>query len=327
MTPLASTTRRALIAAAICTILPHQVSAQAQWPARPIKIVVPFAAGGSNDNMARLLAAKLTARLGQPVVVENKGGAGGTIGTDFVAKSPNDGYTLLFASTSITTNAASSKRLPYDPVKDFEPIGMVATSPFAVVVSNDMKVATLREFIDQARAKPKSINYGSAGTGGTNHFATELLANAAKIELTHVPYKGIAPAFTDLMGGNLHMLLPSLASAVQHVRSGKMRGLAVTSAKRSPLAPEIPTVSESALPGFQLEVWFGLLGPARMPAGVVKRLNNELNVILELPDVKEVLAREGATPQRGSPAALGSLVQSELIRWKRLVKEANIKLD
>ena len=176
------------------------------WPNRPIKLIVPFAPGGSNDIIARVLAEKLARRLGQPVVVDNKGGAGGTIGTDAVAKSPPDGYTLLFASTSIITNAATGKKLPYDPVKDLQPIGEVAAAPFVIVVSNELKVTTLREFIGLARAKPKTINYGSAGTGGMNHLTTELFASTAKIELVHVPYKGIAPAFTDLIGGNLQML-------------------------------------------------------------------------------------------------------------------------
>jgi tripartite-type tricarboxylate transporter receptor subunit TctC len=324
---LQSTIRRALIAAAISALLPLHAGAQAPWPTKPIKIVVPFSPGGSNDNMARLLAAKLSARLGQPVIVDNRGGAGGTIGTEFVTKSPADGYTLLFASTSITTNAAGSKKLPYDPVKDLEPIGMVASSPFAVVVSNELQVKTLRQFIDLARAKPKSINYGTAGIGGTNHFATELLASTAKVQLVHIPYKGISLAFTDLLGGNLQMLLPSLPSAIQYIQSGKMRGLAVTSAQRSPLAPDIPTASEAGLPGFELEVWYGLMGPARLPAAVVKRLNEAINAVLAMPDVQQALAREGATPRPGTPAALGSLVQSELTRWRRLIKESSLRID
>jgi tripartite-type tricarboxylate transporter receptor subunit TctC len=321
-----SVTRRALLAAA-SILLPLHASAQAQWPSKPIKIVVPFTPGGGNDNMARVLAAKLGARLGQSVIVDNKGGSGGTIGTDFVAKSPADGYTLLFASTSITTNAASGKKLPYDPVKDLQPIGLVATSPFAVVVSNELKATTLREFIDLARAKPKSINYGSAGIGGINHLGTELLASEAKVQLVHVPYKGIGPAFTDLMGGSLQMLLPTLASVTQHVRGGKMRGLAVTGAQRSPLAPEMPTVSEAGLPGFQLEAWFGLLGPARLPASVVTRLNEELNAVLAMPDVKALLASEGATPRPGTPEVFASLIRSDLARWSRLIKEANIQIE
>jgi tripartite-type tricarboxylate transporter receptor subunit TctC len=308
-------------------LLPAHVSAQAAWPNRPIKLIVPFTPGGSNDILARALADKLGARLGQPVIIENKGGAGGTIGTDFVAKSPPDGYTLLFVSTSITTNAASGKQLPYDLLKDLQPIGEVAAGAFVVVVSNDLKVTTLREFIDLARAKPNSITYGTAGIGGINHLGTELLASAAKVQLVHVPYKGIGPAFTDIMGGNLQMALPTLASAAQHIHAGKMRGLAVTGPKRSPLAPELPTVAEAALPGFVLEVWWGIVGPARLPAPVLKRLNEELNTVLALPEIREVLAREGAEPRPSTPEEFGKLISADLARWSKLIKDTHIKVE
>ena len=318
--------RRRLIAIAAACLLPVASLAQGQWPNGPIKLIVPFAAGGSNDNIARMLGTKLSARLGQPFVIENKGGGGGTIGTDAVAKSPADGNTLLFTSTSITTNAASGKKLPYDALKDLAPVGEVAASPFAIVVANDVKANTLKEFLDLARAKPKSINYGSAGVGGMNHLATELFAYTSKVQLTHVPYKGISLAFTDLMGGNLQLLLPSLAAATQQIKTGKMRGLAVTGAQRSPLAPDIPTVSEAGLPGFQLEVWFGLMVPAGTPPPVIKRLNDELNAVLAMQDVKDLLAREGASPRPGTPQAFGALIKSEMVRWDRLVKEQNIQI-
>lgn len=320
-------TRRALLVTGAAALLPAGLHAQAAWPNRPLKIVVPFPPGGSNDILARVIAEKLGARLGQGIIVENKGGAGGTIGTDFVAKSAPDGYTLLFASGSITTNAASGKKLPYDLLKDLQPLGVVAAGPYVVVVSNDLKAATLREFIDLARAKPKSINYGSAGTGGMNHLGTELLAAAAKVELLHVPYKGIGPAFTDLVGGNLQMALPSLASMVPHLRGGRMRALATTGAQRSPLAPDLPTVAEAGLPGFRFEVWWGLLGPARMPVPMVKRLNEELNAVLALPDVREILAREGAAPQPSTPEEFRSLIRSDVARWTQLIKDAGIQLD
>lgn len=323
----ALTRRLALLVAIASVLLPAHVGAQSRWPSGPIKLIVPFAAGGSNDNIARALASKLSVRLGQPIVIENKGGSGGTIGTDVVAKSAPDGHTLLLASTSITTNAASGKKLPFDPLKDLEPIGLIASSPFAIVVSNEVKAATLREFIDLARAKPRSINYGSAGMGGMNHLGTELFASAAKVQLVHVPYKGISIAFTDLMGGSLQMLVPSLASATQQIQAGRMRALAVTGARRSPLAPDIPTASEAGLPGFRLEVWFGLMGPARMPANVVKRLNDELNAILATQEMTELLAREGATSQPGTPENFGKLIRSELTRWSRLIKESNIQLE
>jgi tripartite-type tricarboxylate transporter receptor subunit TctC len=320
-------TRWATLVAGALALLAVPASAHAAWPDRPIKLVVPFAPGGSNDIIARVLATKLGARLGQPVIVENKGGAGGTIGTDYVAKSPPDGNTILFVSTSITTNAASGKQLPYDLLKDLQPIGEVAAGAFVVVVSNDVKATTLKEFLDLARAKPNSISYGSAGIGGINQLGTELLASAAKVQLVHVPYKGIGPAFTDLMGGNIQMALPTIASAVQHINSGKMRGLAVTGAKRSPLAPDLPTVAEAALPGFALEVWWGIVGPAKLPAPVLKRLNEELNATLALPDVKEVLAREGTEPRPSTPEEFGKLISADLTRWTKLIKDTNIKVE
>jgi tripartite-type tricarboxylate transporter receptor subunit TctC len=318
--------RRAFLPLLVAALVPSLAHAQS-WPTRPIKLIVPFATGGSNDSIARITAEKLGARLGQPIIVENKGGAGGTIGTDFVAKSAPDGYTLLLASTSITSNVAAGKKLPYDLVKDLQPIGEVAAGPFVVVVSNALNVTTLQQFIDLARAKPKTINYGSAGVGGLNHLGTEFLASTAKMQLTHVPYKGMSPALTDLMGGNLQMALPTVASYSPFLKSGKMRALAVTGAQRSPLAPDLPTVSEAGLPGFRLENWWGLLGPAGMPPAVVKRLNEELNAALASPEVRDLLAREGAVPQPTTPEELRSLVRSEIARWGKVIKDGNIQIE
>jgi tripartite-type tricarboxylate transporter receptor subunit TctC len=318
------TVSAAFVAAAL---LPGYASGQVAWPNRPIRLIVPFAPGASNDTIARMLADKLAARLGQPVIVENKTGAGGTIGTVFVAKSPPDGYTLLIASTTITTSAASSRKPPYDPLKDLQPIGEIGAGPLAIVVSNDLKVTTLREFIALSRAKPRTINYGSGGTGAMNHLGIELFASTARIELVHVPYRGVSPAFTDLLAGNLQMLLPSLPSVMPYIHSGKIRGLAVTSGERSSLAPELPTVAEAGLPGFQLEVWWGLIGPSGLPAPVLKRLNDELNAALGLADVRDLLGREGATARPGTPEEFGNLIRSEVARWSQLINDAHIELE
>lgn len=277
--------------------------------------------------MARVLAAKLSAKLGQSVVIENKGGAGGSIGADVVAKSKPDGYTLLLCSGSIATTAATRKHLPYDPEKDLTPIGKIAAAPFVVVISEKVNAKNLREFIALAAAKPGSIKYGSAGVGGLNQMGTELFAKAAKVELIHVPYKGISPAFVDLMAGNLQMLLPSLPASTELIRAGKIRGLAVTSMRRSPLLPELPTATEAGLQGFELEAWWGLFGPAGLPPALVKRLNEEVNAALAQPDFKEMLARVGAMPQPGTSEAFASLLRSDLARWKQLVSEKGIQAD
>lgn len=319
--------RAVLTSLAAAAVAPTTLRAQPAYPSRPVRLVVPFPPGGSNDLLSRMIAERLAVRLGQPVVVDNRGGAGGTIGTDFVAKAAPDGHTLLFASGSITTQAAAGKKLPYDLLRDLEPVGTVASGPYVVVVARDLKARNLREFLELARVRPHGLNYGSAGSGGFNHLGTELLASAAGVQLVHVPYKGIAPAFTDLMAGTLQMALPSFASMIPHLRSDKMRSLAITSAKRSPLAPDLPTVAEAGLPGFRLEVWWGLLAPARTPAPIIKRLNEELNAVLAMADVRDFLAREGATPEPATPEAFRAVIREEVARWTRLIRDANITID
>ena len=304
-----------------------QASAQPSWPERPIKLIVPFAPGGSNDTLARALATHLATRLAQPVIIENKGGGGGVIGIDFVAKAQPDGYTLLLVSQSLTSITATGRKLPYDALKDLQPIGEIGTGEYAIVVSNSLEVRSLRDLIQLARAKPNRVSYGTSGIGGLNHLGTELFAQAANVQLVHVPYKGIGPAFTDLMGGTLDMALPSIASVAQHIHSGKMRGLAVTGTSRSPLAPELPTVAEAGLPGFQLETWWGLFGPAGLPANILTRLNRELNDILALPAMRDLLGREGVTPKPTRPDEFGALIRSDLARWRKLITERQIQVE
>ena len=319
-----NTQRRGIVVAIAATAAFGSALGQSTYPNKPIKLVVPFAPGGSNDNIARVIATQLSKRLGQSIVVENKGGGGGTLGANSVAKSAADGYTLLLMSSSLTTQAATSKKLPFAPEKDLEAIGKIGTGAFVVVVSPKSHIKSLAELVAQARAQSRSIRFGSAGIGGINHLGSELLASAAKIELLHVPYKGIGLAFSDLIGGQIQMLLPTIASAVPHIKAGNMRPLAVTSANRSPQLPEVPTVAETGVPGYDLEIWWGLTGPAGMPKPVVALLNQELNKVLLSDEVKTLLAREGAEPQPTTPQQLGELIRSDIQRWTQLLKDSPI---
>ena len=319
--------RRLTTVVCLVALWPLQALAQAPWPDRPIRMIVPFAAGASTDGVARLLASKLAVRLGQPVVVENRGGAGGSIGTDAVVKAAPDGYTLLFASSTIVTTAASGKKLPYDPVKDLTPIGETGSVPFLIVVPPAVSASSLSELISLARAKPGTFSYGTGGVATITHLGTEMFASAARVQLLHVPYKGVGEALPDLLSGRLQLLLPTMAVGLPQIRAGKVRGLAVTSLRRSPLAPEIPTAAESGLPGFEVEAFWGVLGPVRLPAPIVKRLNDAINAVLAMPDVRESLAREGATARSSTPEAFGEKMKTELVRWTRLIKDAHITAE
>jgi tripartite-type tricarboxylate transporter receptor subunit TctC len=319
--------RSVLVAAALAAaLLSASASAQAIWPNSPIKLIVPFAAGGA-DVIARAIGTKLSARLGQPIVIENKGGAGGTIGTDTVAKAPADGYTLLFVTTAIATNAASGKKLPFNLATDLVPIGLIAATPLLIVGPANSPVKTLRELIDFARAKPNSISYGSNGVGSMSHIGMELLASEAKVQFLHVPYRGTSLAVTDLVTGQLQAMMATFATSWQLVEGGKLRSLAVTSAQRSTFAPNVPTVAEAGVPGAQIEYRWGLMGPAHMSPAVVRRLNDELNSILAQADMREILAHQAATPKPGTPEDFGRLMTFEVARWTKLINAANIRIE
>jgi len=307
--------------------LPAQVHAQAAWPNHPIRLIVPYAPGGGTDIVARAIAAKLSTRLGQPIVIDNKSGAGGAIGFEAGLKAPADGYTLLFVTSAYATNAATGKKQAYDPVKDMVPIGQIGNTPLVVSVAQDSPVKTLRELVDLARAKPEAVSYGSSGVGSMSHLGMELFAAEGKMQLLHVPYKGMAPAFTDLMAGLLQTGLSSFATVSQFIDAGKVRGLAVTGTKRTPFAPQLPTTAEAGFPGFQIDFWWGFVAPARTPPAIVKRLNEELNLILAQAETRELLAREAAVPTPGTPEEFGKLVAQDVVRWTRLVKERNIKTE
>jgi len=316
-----------LITLMLASALAAPAGAADSFPSRPIRLVVPFAPGGSNDVVARALATAMGQKLGRSVVVENRGGGGSTLGTDLVAKATPDGYTLLFVSSSLTTNAAIKRSLPYDPVKDLQPVALVGASPLVVVVGKTFPAKTLAEFIDYARTHPGAINYGSAGVGGVNQLGTELLSSAANIRLTHVPYKGMNPALTDIMGGQNQMALPGLPPVVPLIKSGAIRALAVTSATRSPLAPDLPTVAEAGIPGFSLQIWWGVFAPANLPAPVLATLNESINDVLKSPSLQAVLAREGVEPSPETPQAFGDYVKTEIAGWAKVIKDANIPLE
>ncbi|MBK5122270.1 tripartite tricarboxylate transporter substrate binding protein [Burkholderia sp. R-69980] len=324
--------RREILAAglslAATACFPIRANATTDWPAAgTIKMIVPFNPGASTDTLARFIASGLSRRLSQNIIVENKSGAGGVIGTEYVANQPPDGYTLLFQTNpfiSAPMIIAGNHKLPYDPAKDFQPIGQIAVAPLLIVVSNDLKVTTLREFLDVARTKPMTMSYGSAGIGSINHMAVELLSSMANVKLVHVPYTGLGPALTDLLGGRLQMIAASLPSVLPYVNAGKMRALAITASGRSSLVPNLPTVAEAAVPGYQVEAWWGMFAPAKLPVPITQRLNSELDSLLASPSIVEVLAREGASRRPISPDDFRKMILADVPRWRKLIQEAHI---
>jgi len=306
-------------------LFPMAASAQT-FPMKPIRFVVPFAAGGSNDASARAFNERLAAALGQPVLLDNRPGAGGITGIDHVAKSTPDGHTLLVASTAFTTLPAV-QRLPFDPIADFTPVAFFGRSAMALVVHPSMPIKSVKQFVDLARARPGEINYATAGVGGTNHFATELFASLAKVKLTHVPYKGNAPALADVMGGHVQMMISSALGALQHVRSGRLRVLGVTSPERAPFAPEIPTIAEAGVPGYSASIWWGLVAPRKTPAAVVQRLHGEIVKITQLNETRERLSREGTVTDPMSAEAFAQLISSEIAKWKKVAVDSSIKAE
>ena len=296
------------------------------YPAKPVRIVAPFAPGGGTDFIARLVAQKLTDRLGQQVIVENKPGAGGNLGAEFAVKSAPDGYTLLLIAGSYTVNPSIYK-LSFDPVNDISPIVQLSQGPFVVAVHPSVPAKTLRELIDYARKEPDKLSYASAGSGSITHLASELFLDMAKIKMVHVPYKGTGPALNDTIAGNTQLIFGSVATSLQFIKSGRLRGLAVTTPQRIAAAPELPTVTEAGVPGYQVVLWHGLVGPKGLSAGVVERLNRAANDALKSKDVEDLLATDGVAPAGGSPEQFRALIKADIARWSGVVKQANIKAD
>ncbi|HET7164833.1 MAG TPA: tripartite tricarboxylate transporter substrate binding protein [Pseudolabrys sp.] len=298
------------------------------YPTRPITLIVPFPPGGSTTVMARNVADKMSATLGQPVVVENRGGAGGTIGTRSVAKAAPDGYTILLSYTATMAIAPSiNVNAGYDPRKDFVPIGMIGFAPNVLVVHPSLPVRSIAELIAYAKAAPAPVQYGSPGVGTVNHLAGEYLASEAGVKLQHVPYKGNGPAMGDLLGGHIPMMFVPIPVALGNVKAGTLRGLAITTAKRSGLLPDLPTLAESGVPGFDVALRYGLMAPTGTPPAVIARLNKELNAALATEDVKQRLATEGAEALPGTPEAYAADVDADEKRWSGLVKKLGIKVE
>ncbi len=304
--------------------MPAPAATAQEYPSRPIRIVVPTLAGGSADILARLIGGKLHERWGQPVIVDNRAGAGQMIGADAVAKAPADGHTLLLPTVTYTTRAATQPKLPFDPVNDLAGITMVGEGPFLVTVHPSLPVKSLKDLIALARSKPGSLNYASSGTGSILHFVTEVFAAGAKIKLVHVPYKSIAPAVTDTVGGHVPMMFGSLPSVLPQVKAGRLRALAVTTPKRSQFVPELPTVAEAAVPGFEARQWWGVFAPSKTPGPIIAKLNGELHRILAAQEVRSRLAEEGAEPVVTTPEAFSAIVKGDIAKWKKVALELKL---
>ncbi len=319
----------AALAAACLAALPAG-SALAQdgpWPSKPVRIVVPFPPGGAADTFARLIAEHAGKSLGQPVVADNRPGAGGQIATDFVAKAPADGHTMLVVTVGHAVNPSLYPKLPYDTLLDLAPVARIADLPSVLVVNPEVPAKTVPELLALMKAKPDGLAYASSGNATTSHVAGAMLAAQAGVKALHVPYKGSAPAITDLIGGQVQWMIDPVLSSAQHVKSGKLRALAVSTAKRSTVVPGLPTIAESGLPGYDFAAWFVLLAPAKTPPAVVERMHREVERILALPEVKERFVQLGAEPGSGTPAQVGAFLAAEVKRYQAVVRDAGMKAD
>ena len=299
--------------------------ASGSYPVRPIRLVVPQSPGGGTDLYARLIAAPLSERLGQSVVIDNRAGAGSLIGTDLVAKAAPDGYTLLGISSSITIIPSIYKEVPFDPVRDFAPVALLSSYPHLVVVHPAVPVNSIKELIALAKAKPGALNFASAGAGTPTQLGAELFNSLAGVKMVHVPYKGGGPALTALLGGEVQVYFGPIATVLPHVKAGKLKALAVTGAKRSPIFPELPGVGEAGLPGFVQDAWNGLMAPARTPPAIIKKLNREIGVVMNMPALRERFAAQGVEAGGMSPEELASMLRSEIAKWSKVVRQAGIK--
>jgi tripartite-type tricarboxylate transporter receptor subunit TctC len=326
--PTRFTALAAIGLAALLTVAPaaRAQTAAPPYPSKPIRLIVPFAAGGPADALARAIGQRLQDRWGQTVIVDNRAGAGGSIGAEAVARSPADGHVLLLTTAGVVTINPSISPVRFDTLKDFAPIALAATISSLLVVPKSLRVETAQQFIALAKTKPGSMNYGSSGPGSASHLAMAMFDRAAGIELQHVPYKGAAPAVTDLLGGNVQVMLIGVSTVLPYVKAGSLVALGVSSPQPSPLAPGVPTIAAAAgLPNFEVSNWLGLFAPAQTPPAIVRQINAEINAIMQLPEVRASLGREGFEPVAGNtPEQFGSYVQAEIRKWSKLVKDAGI---
>jgi tripartite-type tricarboxylate transporter receptor subunit TctC len=316
-----------VLIAALAVWQPTPASAQT-YPSRPVKFVVAYPPGGAADILARLIGQRLSERLAQPVVIENKPGAGTAIGTDMVAKSAPDGYTILMGTVSShAINPALNANVGYDPVRDFTPISLVASLPFVLVVHPEVPAKSVAELIALAKAQPGKLNFSSAGNGTSNHLAGELFKSMAGVDIVHVPYRGSAPALADVVAGQITMMFDLTLTSLPQIQGGSVRGLAITTPRRSPLAPSLPTVAESGVPGYDVDAWFGVFAPAKTQGEIVKRLNSDIVAIMKLPEMAEKLAAQGAVPMSSTPEEFAAYVRTEATKWNKVVKESGMTVN
>ena len=316
---------QALVALCLCA-LPFIASAQT-YPAKPIRLIVPFAPGGPVDTLGRLMAPKLTEALGQQIIIDNRAGAGSTIGTDVAAKAPPDGYTLLLTSSSIAINPSIYPKMPYEATRDLAPISQISTSSLIAVVHPSVPVTSVRELVALAKARKGELVYASTGTGSAPHLAVELFASMTGTKMVHVPHKGAAPATIDLLAGNVALMFNNLISAVPNVQAGKLRALAVTGSVRTPALPQLPTVAEAGVPGYEASTWYAMFAPAATPAPVLERLHREVALVAKSADIRKQLAAVGIDPVGGTPGDLAKYLRSEIVKWGKVAKASGAKAD
>ncbi len=310
-----------------CAALLAGIAGAQSYPAKPVRLIVPYAAGGNADIVARIIAQKMGEVLGQQVVIDNRAGANAIIGTEIAAKSSPDGYTLLFIASGHATNPALHAKLPFDPVRDFAPISLVGATPIILTVTAALPAKTVKAVVALAKARPGELSYASSGNGSPGHLAGALLNSLSGINIVHVPYKATAQAITDLTSGQVQVMYPSITAVLPHIKAGKLRGLAITTRKRSPVAPDLPTVAESGIPGYEASIWNGMLVPAGTPQAIISRLNALVVQIIRMPEVRERISGLGAEPATSTPEEFNAFIAAEIRKWGKIIKDSGVRVD